>query len=80
MGLISTNPCHKINHQLRYPKCIFAKCLCQEDVGEKAFDSAVIRGTAAPCLLMLVLMGNDESTGGCEKAPPAADSSSVVSY
>lgn len=27
--------------------------------------------TTAPCLTVLVLMGNDESTGGCEKAPPA---------
>lgn len=66
MGLISTNPCHKINHQLRYPKCIVLSEKCQEDVGEEAFDSMVTR---APCLPVLVLMGNDESTGGCEKAP-----------
>lgn len=42
------------------------ECECQEDVSEKAFDSVVTR---APCLPVLVLMGNDESTGGCEKAP-----------
>lgn len=56
------------------------ECKCQEDVSEKGFDLVVTR---APCLPVLVLMGNDESTGGCEKASPplaAADSLSVVSY
>lgn len=82
-GLISRNLCHEINHQLRHPEFILhTGCWCQEEVGEKAFGSGY-QTNVAPCLPVLVLMGSDESTGGCEKAPPppaAADCSSVDSY
>lgn len=65
MGLINRNPCHIINQQLRHPKCtVLAGCWCPRSVGEKAG----YQSTTVPCLPMLILMGNDESTGGYKKA------------
>lgn len=54
-----------------FPKVIFfsVQFWCQEDVGEKSFWFGDHQRTTAPHLPILVLMGNDESAGGREKAP-----------
>lgn len=56
-GLISTNPCHQINHHLGFfffaPQMYSFKCLRQRDVGEKAFDSVVTGAPQHPAWLCL---------------------------
>lgn len=47
-GLISTNPCHKINHQLRYPKCIVLGVGAKKRLVKKLLIRWCIRSITGP--------------------------------